>query len=430
MYLLFIQKLIKTKTLLFLATALLSSSLITADEIKKPVRDTLRLFFSEDEADRQEAVNRFKKMGQVAVKQLRQWVLDREEQLTQVRELLGKLDKTGDQKTLDDEQKVLRSYFLKKLEEGWRLLQGGKYGEAADIAEALLALDGQSHREFDYRRLLRHSRRRQLSKEVLEPIVEFSHTVYEFDAEPKIAFQLVNHRDEIRVIQAKGGVLGVLTVSIEISRVNGSYHSERLEIPIRTYNDTQRVVIEGKETHRISVPIPIQGYKPRKGMVMRMKAQGKFRPSQWGVGEKNINHALESAETICWLVPKGEQDLALSPLKKIGVAILLRNIHSFFIAGQLAVWASEDDGKMTDQLVEKLVASLPRLDDFGFKIANRFLISATGVSKSRATSKEFWLEWVKEKARKKNKVEGRNFSPKAIIKNKFPSLPSSLGIEQ
>lgn len=378
---------------------------------ERSFREALKQLFSGDSAERERGEARLRRSGQKALAFLRQWIEETEERLVRAREALGRLDPDRPSDPLVSESAPLRAFFLDRLEQGWRLLQKGEHRRAGEIAQGLLALDGESHRQHDYRRLLLKCRERQLSREVLEPIVEFQERVYSLDQDVQIQFLLMNHRDEIRIIQAQGGILGTLSVKIQSSWMGGGVQQEILEIPVRTFNEATRVVIEPRSSYQVNIPVPRKRHDVEKGLVVRISARGRFRPSQWGIGETNVNETLESSETTCWMVPPGDEGMALSPLRKLEVAILFRDIHGFFTAGQLSVWASENDPVLSDRLVEKLVESLPRLDPFGFQIANRFLLHVTGVPRERAKDREFWEEWLREQRSVERPVESDRPSP-------------------
>jgi hypothetical protein len=78
------------------------------------------------------------------------------------------------------------------------------------------------------------------------------------------------------------------------------------------------------------------------------------------------------------------------------VALIFRNIDTFFTAGQLAVWAGKDDPLLNERLAKLLVQTvqnLNELDDVGLEIANRFLLELSGLPKPRNPDRVFWREW-------------------------------------
>ena len=225
---------------------------------------------------------------------------------------------------------------------------------------------------------------------------------------PGIAiFRLRNRLEEQLVIGAQRGILGSLTIIIDRSPIQGSVHQDVTRSPIRTFQGVERLVLPGKGEKEIRIPIPLEESLSTSGLVLRVRIEGRFRPSRWEVEGKSVNLALPIPLAECWIVPVAQRRLALSPLRKFEVALILRDIDTFFTAGQLAVWAAEEDEELKERLVKLLVGSLPQLDDYGFAIARRFLRQLSGLSgpELAKADRAFWKEWY-EKERERSKAKG------------------------
>ena len=378
------------------------SSALAQDESRN-FRRALRLYLSDKAKDRKAGEAALRKMSQAALGQLKSWIAKAEKNLARVSRLTAQLDP----ESAPESDRQLRDFFLGKLEEGWDRLHDGNPVEARRIVEALLTFDGRSPRVFDYHRLLRATERRSLRDRVLEPSVRFTERVYEIGEEPIAIFRLRNRLEEQLVIGAQRGILGSLTIIIDRSPIQGSVHQDVTRSPIRTFQGVERLVLPGKGEKEIRIPIPLEESLSTSGLVLRVRIEGRFRPSRWEVEGKSVNLALPIPLAECWIVPVAQRRLVLSPLRKFEVALILRDIDTFFTAGQLAVWAAEEDEELKERLVKLLVGSLPQLDDYGFAIARRFLRQLSGLSgpELAKADRAFWKEWY-EKERERSKAKG------------------------
>ncbi|MBI4583492.1 MAG: hypothetical protein HY717_05675 [Planctomycetes bacterium] len=378
---------------LILSFALLGSGALPGEEYSADFIRALRLLQSDRPESRKDGEQIIRKLGAKAVPQLKLALAQAERYKERLRQLLAELEgRPGPQEDLTGGE-VLQRYFTSQLENGWDLLLKGNYATARRIAEALEALDKDSPLFFDYRRLKRECDKHSLVKEVLEPSVEWQKRVYEAGESPSVLFRLTNHEKTQLVIQAQKGFLGELEVSQTRSYFEGKVVREVQKFPIRTFNDAEQVVLPGGQSYERIFPLPLGQDVPEKRVVVQLRAIGRFRPSQWGVGDRNVSESLDVPASECWIVPPGEENLAQSPLRKLEVALFFKDIDTFFIAGQLAVWAGKDDPILNERLAKLLVQNLNLLDDFGFEIANRFLLEVSGLSKPKNPDRIFWREW-------------------------------------
>ena len=334
---------------------------IHADELSAEFKRAIQQFLKDDPQKQKRGENAIRRLGDQAVRELRVWIVRAQKSLERVSMLLENLEGLPQSDASDQE---IRRFFLRKLESGWEALRNGDYQTARGIAEGLIALDPDSALLFNYRRLLLATDRRMLTKEVLEPSVEFRERVVEFGESPRVVFRLKNNSKDSMVITAQKGVLGTLEIETVRSLFQGNVLREVESAPIYTFDRLERVSLAAGESYEMDVPIELDVPETETGMVVRLQVVGRFRPSQWGVGERNVSISLELPEAECWAVPKGERDLALSPLKKLEVSVFFRRIQKFFAAGQLAVWAGEDDPVLNDRLIRLLVSSLEKLERF------------------------------------------------------------------
>jgi hypothetical protein len=368
-----------------------TASAIQADDLSREFKRALRTFLKEDPDKQKQGAQALRALGEQTVKEFGVWVARVEKNLVRVRLLLDELDGERTNKTLDP---VVREFLARRLEDGWAALRKSDYQNARSIAEGLIALDSDSSRLFDYRRLLLATEKRMLVKEVLEPVVEFQKRVYHFGEQPRLVFRLKNHSAEAMVVSAQRGVLGVLEVTIDRSLMNGTRHRDEHSLTIQTFDGLERLNLPHGETYETDLHVPLDFAADEHSMVARVQVGGKFRPSQWGVDGRNVSTSLDLPEAECWLVPSGEQQLAESLLKNLEVSIFFRRIQKFFTAGQLAVWAAQDDPVLNDRLTRTLVECLPKLEGVGLTVANYLLLQATGVPRSQVSGPEFWKEWL------------------------------------
>lgn len=372
-------------------------SLDAAEDLSREVKRAIKNVLKEDPAKQNQGIQELRQLGDRALRELRVWIARAEKSIERARRALQELEEGNPSRLEPVVDPAVRSFVLRKLEAGWEALREGDYKLARSLAQGLLALDPDSELLFDYRRLFLATEKRTLAKEVLEPLVEFHEQIYEFGEDPHVSFRLKNHSDDLMMVMAKRGVLGTLQIQIDKRLLNGGFLRESQSIEIKTYNNLERLNLPKGKGYETDVRIPVDVEKDETSMVIRVQVVGRFRPSQWGVDGRNVNVSLELPETECWLVPRGEgKELALSPLKNLEVALFFRQIQRFFCAGQLAIWAAEDDPVLRERLVRVLVGSLSRLDRIGFPIANHLLLQATGVDRKVAVGREFWQKWLED----------------------------------
>ena len=355
-----------------------------------------RKFLSDSPRLQAEGAAALKRLGPRVVSQVKLWLDQMRVRTDRMRRLLSELDDEVARPPDLTDQPGLRDFLSSKLTEGWQLLLDGEYDRALGVAQGLEALDGDSSRILDYRRLLRASQKRIIRSRVLEPAVEFHDRVYEAGNTPAVLFRLQNHQPRQIVIQAKRGELATIEVSVERRSRDGWDRNAKTGETIRTLEEVENVVVPPRQSYQQSVPVRLEKPVPKSGVVARVRVVGKFRPAQWGIGKYNVSDTLEVPATECWIVPQGLGAIGIDPIRKLEHARILEDFDKFFVAGQLAVWGAEGDAEMTDRVVRVLVGSLEDLDGTGYRVADDLLKQATGVSKKKVTDRDFWNEWIEK----------------------------------
>jgi hypothetical protein len=144
-------------------------------------------------------------------------------------------------------------------------------------------------------------------------------------------------------------------------------------------------------------------------MALRISVVGRFQPAQWGIEEKNLSRTLSLPPAECWVVSPQELPLADVPLKKLESALFFQDINSYFIGGQLAVWAAEDDPILNSKLLKILTESLGELNDTGIQVADALLEAASGSKRDRkltsaAAIADHWRRWWEDRRQREKEA--------------------------
>ncbi len=403
--------------LLIAALAAVSSWLwiaggIAAEENLTPeFRQAMRLFLKDSPSDRAKGEGLILSMGERAVPQLKSWILKSEGDLERARDLLFRLMGRAD--GINEELVAARPFLSSAISKAWSQYHGGEYREAQHTAEAVLQLDPESPELWRARRLIRQCQDRLITKELLEPTVEFSSQFYSVDDAPCIHFRLFNRSQTPIYVRADRGILGSLELVIERRFFDGSELMDQRTRAIRTEGEEEEIIIEPRSKYQREIAIFVEPPKPPQGMVMRIRAGGKFQPAQWEVGEKNITRVMNLPSTECWVVSPKERPLVEAPIRKLQSALIFRDLHSFFTAGSLAAWAGEGDPLLNENLLKVLIENLPEMDVTGIQVADSLLEKASGKKRERKGESpeeisRYWRTWWKE--RKENESSSKNTS--------------------
>ncbi len=341
----------------------------------------MRLFMDPSPPRQAEGEKALRAMGSKAVPHLQSWLARQEGETERVRSLLYQLGGGA-----GDESEILtaaRPFLSFQAAQAWSRFHDGHHEEAKRRAEAILKLDPISPEIWSLRRLVRLCEERLIARGFLQPSLEFRGLVYGLDETPRVLFRLINRSKGGVAVRADRGILGQLQVTAEFRYMDGSLRREEKTVPLETDPGIERISIaEGGSLER-EIPLPIEGLRPTRGVVVRVRAVGKFQPPQWGVEDVNLSRTLNLPPSECWLVPLGEKGDAGRPLQKLQSAILRHDLHAFFVGGWLSVWAGEDDVLLNERLLKAIVECLDSLDENGIAVADALLSAATGVKRDK-----------------------------------------------
>ncbi|MBI4600990.1 MAG: hypothetical protein HY721_03430 [Planctomycetes bacterium] len=340
------------------------------------VLQAIRLLVSSDPKEEERGRRLLEMKGIAAAPQLRYWVRKVHAEAERVKAVLAGLE--GREKAPSLESMSAQELLHRKLLECRALVKEGEYSQAVDLAEAVLLLDKHGPHAWELRRLSRRARERLVTREALEPRLEAEKLVYEAGEQPTVAFRLANRHSREARIRLDKGVLGECDVTVTRKQLGGEMRLERTKLRIQAPPEVRQIVIGPGKTWEREVLVDLGEALPLAGAVARVQVEGMFRPSQWAVEDIGANLGLSIDETEIWVVPPGETALCEQPLEKLAVALLAGKREALFVAGQISVWAGEDDAYLNERVVEMIVSSIEDLDPQRLQVAGRLLEEATG----------------------------------------------------
>jgi hypothetical protein len=358
--------------------------------ISPEVLQLLRLFLSQDPREEARGAHALRRMGPAAPPQLRQWLDQLHVEAQKVKDLLAQLE-GGKSAAAGRESLTVHDFFHQILLECRGHLRDGEPEKALPLAEAAALLDGGGPYAWELRRLARQARERLVSRRALEPSIEAEKLVYELVDRPKLSFRLNNHHSTPARIKLQKGVLGELDVLITWKTVSGGVKLEKSKLRIQAPPGVDHILIAPGKAWVHELDFSLGDRPPLAGAVVRVQLDGRFRPSEWAVEGIEQSFSLSLGETELWFVPPGELALCDRPLEKLGAALVFGKVEAFFIGGQLAVWAGEQDAHANEKLIETILASLEELDGARREVAIRLLEEATG--KRLGPDPRRWQAW-------------------------------------
>lgn len=371
-----------------------------APEVRPEVLQALRLLLSDDPKEEARGEQLIRKLGGGAIPDLRNWTRRVRLDLDRVASLFAEIE--GREPGSPSAENLSAGEFLsRKVAECRALNRKGDHTRALALAEALLLLDRQNPYSWELRRLVRRARERLVMTEVLLPSVEVGKYVYEVGGRPDVAFRITNRDSRVARIRLDRGVLGELSLTVTKQYIDGGMKREETRLRIQVAEDVDQILIgPGLSWEH---PLRVEGIEdlPPEGVVVRVQAAGRFRPTRWTVDREdreNIGLPMGTAEF--WIVPKGQSTLCDRPLEKLTASLFFMRLESIFVGGQLAVWAGEEDPYFNESLVRTLIESLEELDPPARRLADRFLMQATGRDEKGdpAGWKAWWGKAVAERA--------------------------------
>ncbi len=362
------------------------------DALRRPtpeVMQAIRLVLSSNPRDQNRGASKLHLLGPAVLPQLRYWLRSAQTRTARVESIIATVD--GGAGVTGRIDGAVALFLAAKREEAERLAQSGRLREAQDIAEALLTLDPNHPHAWEIRRLRRRCRDRLAARELLEPSFEVSGAVFDLGSIPDLTFRLRNHMNQRAYVHLEQGVLGY--AEVEVTRVLASGDRSTVKRRLRVEVDARekQIVLDPGTSWTHEVDFELEEDLPLVGAVARIVVAGRFRPTRWTGNDPNANLTLSLPALEFWVVPPGQISLSDRPLEKMTAALLFGKAEAFFVGGQLAVWAGEEDAVYNGRLVETLIENLDDLDPTRLGIAGRLLAQATGVDCGANATK--WREW-------------------------------------
>src|SRR6185503_2093308 len=140
-------------------------------------------------------------------------------------------------------------------------------------AEAVLRLDPDSPEIWQVRRLVRQAQERLISKEILEPTLEFRELVTSAK-EPKLIFRLVNRSRSPLSMRAERGILGMLQIKFQRRFMDGSERAEERRVPIRAGPGEDTIGLEPGGKYEREVEVIVDDPLPDRRMALRITVVG------------------------------------------------------------------------------------------------------------------------------------------------------------
>jgi hypothetical protein len=352
------------------------------------VLQAIRLLLSDDAREEARGEHALKRMGKAIVPELRYWVRKAHNEADRVEIVLSDIE-GQESSTLGAEKISASEFFHRKVIECRDLARDGRSREALQLAEAIVLLDKDGPYAWELRRLARRSRERLVAKEVLEPLLDVEKTVYEAGERPEILFRLINHEPRPARIRLDKGILGSMDAAVTAQFIDGNSRRQEMKVRIRVPENVEQILIGPGRVWEQPVELDL-GEIPGDA-VARIQVEGRFRPTRWTVEAEGQNITLSMPRTEYWVVPRGQADGCDRPVEKLTQALFFAKLEPFFVGGQLAVWAGEEDRYLNEKLVHTLVSSLDDLDPPRLALAGLFLNQATGQRLPADGGR--WKEW-------------------------------------
>ncbi|MEC9032548.1 MAG: hypothetical protein VYB15_11775, partial [Planctomycetota bacterium] len=106
------------------------------------------------------------------------------------------------------------------------------------------------------------------------------------------------------------------------------------------------------------------------------------------------NIPLTSEEMEIWIIPPGKKRKLEDPMKRLKLALLLKQSEDLFISGWLCVWAGKKDPDFNNRFLAVLIGNLGDIDGALKPLLYELLRQASGeLFKSDAE----WVKWWKER---------------------------------
>ncbi|MGQ9589321.1 MAG: hypothetical protein ACUVYA_03390 [Planctomycetota bacterium] len=362
------------------------------EAVAPEVLQALRKFLSSDPSEEASGEQSIRLLGPRALPQIRAWASKVRHDLDRVSKLLERLEGTSSSGA-PPSRRTVDEFLSQKLAECRQLVREGRYPDALALAEAAAILDRSGPYAWEFRRLARRAKEREVAAQKLEPAVDSSKLVYEIGERPRLSFRLENHDAKVARIRLDRGAIGEISSTVTRRWMDGSMKREETRLPVRIDSDVDQVLIGPGQTWERELGLDLDEGGLAGDCVARVQIAGRFRPARWTIErERDENIAISMNPLEFWIVPAGETDLCEKPLEKMVSALFFRKLRSFFVGGQIAVWVGEEDADFNEAVVRSLVTGLDDMDPETSKVAVRLLREATGFDfgEDRGRWKAWW----------------------------------------
>ena len=374
-----------------------------AAKVSPEVTQLIRKMISVRGSDQKEAEAKLLRMGLRVVPELRAWVRQVSGNTEKVEIVLRKIfrkvsgDKNAD--ALVSRESSAGQFLEQRLSEAMEHLSYGRYQMARKIAESILVLDHDSPLRFLCRRLIRQAKERKLKKELVTR-VDSGALVYEVGEKPEIFFRVLNKSGSTARFDIQQGIVGELFIGFDRCHFDGSHITNGERIPLRVKNIQQKVVLKPEEGWECAIDYKLPENLQLRGVACRARFRVTFRPSRWEIeGDKDSNIPLTSEETEFWVLPPGKKRKFEDPLKRLKLALLLKQNEDVFIAGWFCVWGGKKDAELNNRFKGLMIDNLVEIDPRLKPLFHELLRQSTGVSYK--TDAE-WVKWWKTQGEKKS----------------------------
>ncbi len=373
-----------------------------AAKVSPEVAQLIRKMLSARGNDQKEAEARLLRMGLKVVPELRAWVHQVSGSTEKVeivlRKIYRKVSGDKDAGSLVSRESSAGQFLEQRLYEAMEHLRYGRYQVARKIAESILVLDRDSPLRFLCRRLIRQAKERKLEKELVTR-VDAGSLVYEVGEKPVIFFRVLNKSGSTARFDIQKGIVGELFIGFDRCHLDGSHVTNGERVPLRIKIAQQKIVLKPEEGWECAIDYKLPENLPLRQVACRARFRVVFRPSRWEIeGNNDSNIPLTSKETEFWVLPPGKKRKFEDPLKRLKLALLLKQNEDVFIAGWFCVWAGKKDPETNTRFKGLVIDNLVEIDPALKPLFYELLRQSSGVSyKSDAE----WVKWWKAQGEKK-----------------------------
>ena len=374
-----------------------------ADKVSPDVMQLIKKLLSGSDAERKGAEAKLISRGLRVVPELRSWIQQVNGKTEKIEIVLKKILRvvSGEQNSIDlvSRRSSAGHFFEQKLNEAQNHLSHGRYQVAREMAEAILHLDKSSPLRFLCRRLIRQAKEHKFKKELVTQ-VDAGALVYEVGEKPQIIFRILNKSGKRARFEVRQGIVGELYIVFDRCLFDGSHLTNSERVPLRIKGRQTEVVLKAEEGWECEIAYELPKDLPLRQVACRARIRVTFRPSRWEIeGDRDGNIPLSSEETEFWVIPPGKKRKLEDPLRRLKLALLLKQDEDIFIASWLCVWAGKKDPELNSRFHSVLIDNLVDIDPARKTLLYEILRQSSGMQFKRDVD---WSDWWKEKAGEKS----------------------------